>query len=70
MEGGRVNCHLFRAFMGYGEQAHIQASCRGKSDGISKVDKKYSSGYRKKGGRERNEEGAIKRNKAKRQKGA
>lgn len=56
--------------MGYGEQAHIQASCRGKSDGISKVDKKYSSGYRKKGGRERNEEGAIKRNKAKRQKGA
>lgn len=30
--------------MGYGEQADIQAGCGGKTDGVSKVDRKYSSG--------------------------
>lgn len=46
---------MFRAFIGYGEQLCIQARCRGKSGDISKADKKYPSGCRKKAGGERNE---------------
>ncbi len=38
--------------MGYGEQADIQAGCGGKTDGVSKVDRKYSSGEEREGGRE------------------
>lgn len=30
--------------MDYEKQADIQAGCRGKTDGVSKVDRKYSSG--------------------------
>lgn len=44
-----MNCHLLRALLGYGEKADIQAGCGGKTDGVSKVDRKYSSGQGREG---------------------
>lgn len=65
-----MNCHLLRAPSRVTENRQIYRQAVGvKSDGVSKVDRKYSSGYRKEGGRERTkgEEGASESNKAERQ---
>lgn len=64
-----MSCRLLRALTGYGEKADIEAGCGGKTDGVSKVDRKYSSGRRRVGGRwrEGGKEGGSESNEAQRQ---